>query len=191
MEILQIEIDKIKPDKKQPRKSIEIEDLKEMAQSIVTEGVINPIETDSDFVIITGERRWRASKIAGLKTVPVKVLKINAKERFRRQVIENIHNDTMSYDDTARALSKLKVDYFHPVKVINKGQPQTGVTFLSKMVGKSLGYIEERFDYLKASAPLQKAVKDAHASAMKKIQRIMASKMQEMGDLNLPFGKKE
>jgi len=38
---------------------------------------------------------------------------------------------------------------------------------------------------------LQKAVKDAHASAMKKIQRIMASKMQEMGDLNLPFGKKE
>ena len=77
MEIIEIEIDKIKPDKDQPRTSMDELELKEMAQSIVTQGVINPIEVDNDMVIITGERRWRAAKIAGLKVVPVKIFNLN------------------------------------------------------------------------------------------------------------------
>jgi ParB family transcriptional regulator, chromosome partitioning protein len=161
MQIQEIEIDKIKPDKNQPRTSIDELDLREMGKSIITEGVINPIEIDKNFVIITGERRWRASKLAGLKTVPVKIIEITPKERFMRQVIENIHHNTMSDWDTANALKKL-LEYFHLVKVLSKkaGQPQTGITWLSEKTGKSKGYIEEKLDILEMSKDIQKAIKD-------------------------------
>ena len=160
MEILEINIDKISPDKHQPRTSIDELDLREMAKSIITEGVINPIEVDKRYVIITGERRWRASKLAGLKRVPVKVLDMSDDDRFMRQVIENIHHNTMSDWDTANALRKLINDYFQPPKVIlTKGQPATGITWLSEKTGKSLGYISDKLKILEASPAFQEAVK--------------------------------
>ncbi len=75
--IISIPIEKIKPDVNQPRQYIDEEDLKGMAQSIVTEGIINPIEVDKNFVIVTGERRWRAAKIAGLKSVRAMIIEVS------------------------------------------------------------------------------------------------------------------
>ncbi len=91
MKIVNVLLSKIKPDKNQPRQTIDEEHIKEISQSIVTEGVINAIEIDENNVIITGEQRWRAAKLAGLKEVPCKILKITPELRFRRQVIENLH----------------------------------------------------------------------------------------------------
>ena len=159
MEILEISIEKIKPDPSQPRTTIDELDLREMAQSIITEGVINPIELDKNFVIITGEKRWRAARIAGLKTVPVKVLNMKPEDRFMRQVIENIHNSTMTDWDTATALKKLLDDYFLPQKVIGKGQPETGITWLTEKTGRSLGYITGKLDILEQSSEWKESVK--------------------------------
>ena len=162
MEILEVKIDKIKPDPKQPRTSIDEIDLREMAQSIVTEGVINPIEVDKNYMIITGERRWRASKIAGLKTVPVKVLTMNKDERFMRQVIENIHHNTMNDWDTANALKKLlclSPGDRHPKASLTGPGADKGITWLSEKTGKSRAYIDEKLSLLGAPKGFQKAVK--------------------------------
>lgn len=163
MELTEVEINKIKPDPNQPRTSIDEIDLREMAQSMVTEGVINPIEIDSKFVIITGERRWRAAKIAGLKTVPAKILNIDGDERFMRQVIENIHHNTMSDWDTANALKKLlslSPGDRHPQAPITGPGADKGITWLSVKTGKSRGYIDEKLSLLETSKPFQKAVRE-------------------------------
>src|SRR3989344_4249364 len=117
-----IAIEKLHPDPNQPRKYIDEDALKEMAVSVKNEGLINPIEVDGKFVIITGERRWRAAKIAGLKTVPIGVLEnISAKDRFIRQMQENLHQDTMSAWDTAEALDKIRKTILTPAAVVKKG----------------------------------------------------------------------
>src|SRR3990167_1010759 len=108
MEYKTVPIDKIKPDPDQPRKVFDEEAIKEMAISIKNEGIINDIEVDENFLIVTGERRWRAAKIAGLEEVPVKIIKITGKERFIRQVQENIHQNTMTPLDTAEALEQIR-----------------------------------------------------------------------------------
>ena len=108
MEYKTVPIDKIKPDPDQPRKVFDEEAIKEMAISIKNEGIINDIEVDENFIIVTGERRWRAAKIAGLEEVPIKVIQITGKERFIRQVQENIHQNTMAPLDTAEALDQIR-----------------------------------------------------------------------------------
>lgn len=68
-EIKEILIDKIKPDKNQPRKTFDEEELKNLANSIIENGLLQPIEIDEENMIIDGERRWRAHKIAKKKTI--------------------------------------------------------------------------------------------------------------------------
>jgi len=130
---VEVDINKIKPDPNQPRTIIEDEDLESISKSIITSGVINAIEVDKNFTIVTGERRWRAAKKAGLKTVPVKFIEIYGINRFERQVIENANSKTMNDYDMANALNKLlsllaanKDGYDEHQK--NKNTPLTGPT---------------------------------------------------------------
>ncbi len=179
MKILEIDINKLRPDKDQPRQSVGDSEISEMAQSITTEGVINPIEVDKDFVIITGECRWRAAKKAALKTVPVKVIDIGKKERFMRQVIENVHHNTMSDWDTANAFKKLlennkekDVDFspskksmvvgesYHRVGTEKFGKTaDRGYEWLSQKIGKSKSYISEKLAILSASEKFKESVR--------------------------------
>lgn len=157
MELLEVPIGKLRPDPNQPRKTFDDNELSEMAKSIRTEGVINAIEVDPDYVIITGERRWRASKMAGLKTVPCKVLTLANEERFMRQVIENIHHHTMNDWDTAHALKKL----IAWPRRSHRFAPHTdqGIRWLATKTGKSRMYISEKLGLLEASPRFQKAIK--------------------------------
>jgi len=103
-----VSIDKLRPDPNQPRKFFDAETIVALAVSIRNEGIINSIEVDKNYVIITGEQRWKAAKIAGLKEVPVKIIEgIDSRGRFIRQVQENIHQNTMAVWDTAEALYKI------------------------------------------------------------------------------------
>ncbi len=160
MEIKLIPIEKLKRDKKQPRQTFDEEKIRGMAQSIVTEGIINPIEVDKNFVIITGELRSRAAKVAGLKEVPCKVISINEKERFRRQVIENIHHNTMTDWDTAKALSKLLKELPIVPGTIGThgGKPNQGFSALGKIIGKPETYVREKFEILNSSEQFREAV---------------------------------
>lgn len=167
MEYQIVAIGKLRPDPDQPRRHIDLEALKEMATSIKNEGVVNAIEVDADFIIVTGERRWRASKIAGLKEVPVKILdKITAHGRFIRQVQENIHQNTMAPLDTAEALDKIRKwivanptaqlarDEFHGAEHFQKG-----VKELEELLGIPKSTISRYLALLGVSAELREALK--------------------------------
>jgi len=113
MQEIKLPITMVRPDPHQPRVFFDPNALKELAQSIVTEGLINPIEVDHSNIIITGERRWRAAKIAGLTTIPVRRMELandrrqDDDRRFRRQVIENIQTGSMTAFEDAIAMAKL------------------------------------------------------------------------------------
>ncbi len=154
MQIIDIPIEKLKRDKNQPRTVFDPDRIKEMAQSIVTEKIINPIEIDPQFTIITGETRWRAAKVAGLKVVPCKVLELNPRNRFRRQVVENLQINSMTDWDTSKALAKL-LNFAPSAKSQGKDQ---GISQLAREIGKSEAYIRSHLDRLEDSKPIQKAL---------------------------------
>jgi ParB family chromosome partitioning protein len=165
MEIKEIPIGKIKRDPKQPRTNFDPAAIAEMAQSILTEGVINPIEVDKSLTIVTGEMRWRASKKAGLKTIPAKIININPDVRFRRQVIENVHHNTMTEMDTAKALKKLLPTVFVDAAStkdgkLNRGAVENkGYKALGVVIGKDPRWVTRYFSFLSASPQFHKAVK--------------------------------
>lgn len=104
--------EKIVPDPNQPRTIFDEEHIKRLAESFKSEGIINPIEVDPSYMIITGECRWKAAKLAGLKEVPVNVndRDFDSYTRLRRQVIENIHQGAgaaMNPIDTAKGYLRL------------------------------------------------------------------------------------
>lgn len=170
--IREIPVGKIKPDPNQPRKVFPEEDIEGMAKSIITEGVINAIEIDNDHMIVTGEKRWKAAKKAGLKTVPCKIIEISDDERYMRQVVENVHHNTMGDWDTAVAFDTLLRD-FSPKEISREHisrSPQSGktqergVSWLADKIGKSVGHISEKLSYLGLPKPMREAIKKGKIS---------------------------
>ena len=163
MQIVEVDINKIKFDPDQPRQTINQDKIEEMAQSIKTAGVINPIEIDENFVIITGEMRYRSAKLSGLEKIPCKIMSIEGDERFMRQVIENVHHNTMTDWDTSKAIEKLlslSPGDSKLIKTGSGGHNDRGETWLSEKIGKSRGYIIEHLELLESSEAFQKAVKE-------------------------------
>jgi len=108
MDIKEIPIDKLKADPNQPRKVFDKEKIKALADTYKNQGIIQPIEIDKNNQIITGERRWRAAKLAGLKKIPCKILKdLTEEEKLERRLIENIHHEPLTDLEKADAIKKL------------------------------------------------------------------------------------
>jgi ParB family chromosome partitioning protein len=110
----EIPLDKISPDPDQPRKSFSEGGLQELAASIKEVGVLQPIIVSrhgrDDFRLVTGERRWRAAKIAGLVSIPAIVVDpLASDQKLVRQIIENIQREDLNDLDRAQALEALKV----------------------------------------------------------------------------------
>lgn len=108
-----IDLDRIIPDPEQPRRSFDSDRLDELAASIKSEGVLQPIAVRFDeelerYVIVHGERRWRASKLAGLKTIPAVVRDVPAERRLLQQLMENVVRDDLNAVDRAAALRALR-----------------------------------------------------------------------------------
>ncbi|MEZ4225096.1 MAG: ParB/RepB/Spo0J family partition protein [Polyangiaceae bacterium] len=105
-------IDKIVPQKGQPRQHIDDEKLEELAQSIRVHGIIEPLVVrrrgnQDSFELIAGERRWRASQRAGLKEVLVVVRDVSEKDAFELALIENIQRADLDPIEFAEALARL------------------------------------------------------------------------------------
>jgi ParB family chromosome partitioning protein len=161
MEIIEIPIAKIKPDLNQPRKTFSKDKIAELAMTFKTVGIINPIELDKSYTIITGENRWRAAMVAGLKTVPAKVMDISDEDRFLRQVIENIQYANLTPIEIARALEKLLTTLAGRLVRDKKHQNpryQKGHKELAELLGKNIDFVTMYLDLLKQSEPLQQAV---------------------------------
>ena len=124
-----IEIEKILSNKKQPRKFFNDDKLAELAQSISEHGVVQPIvvkmQNDGKYLIIAGERRWRASKLAGLKVLPVIIKDYSEKTVMEVALIENLQREDLNPVEEAMAYKSL-VDEF-----------QLTQEEVSKKIGKS------------------------------------------------------
>jgi len=104
----------LKPDPNQPRQTWtekDLEELKELAETFKTCGIIHPIEVDENNVIILGERRWRASKIAGLNKVPIRrQTGLSYSKRFERQLVDDAHRRDLNPLDRAWAYATAVVN---------------------------------------------------------------------------------
>ena len=110
----QVPINKIQPNPDQPRKTFDQEALKDLAQSIKEHGIIQPIiavYNGENYIIIAGERRYRASKIAGLKTMPVIVKDYTEQQKKEIALIENLQREDLNPIETAVAIKQLIDNY--------------------------------------------------------------------------------
>lgn len=113
--IVELDINKIEPNKEQPRKNFNEQSLNELAESISNYGLIQPIvvkKNEDYYKIITGERRWRASRIAGLKAVPCIIKEYSSQETLEVSLIENIQRENLNPIEEAKAYNIL-IDEFN------------------------------------------------------------------------------
>lgn len=112
--MLLVKLSRIQPDPDQPRKNFDEEKLNELADSIRTYGMISPIvvkKRGALYVIVAGERRWRAARIAGLKEIPVVIKEVDEKTSRELSIIENIQRDDLNAVEEARAYQSLIEEY--------------------------------------------------------------------------------
>lgn len=167
-EILQeIEIERIIPGVSQLRTDFNEETLKELAQSIKEKGIIQPIVVsrvgDGTFRIIAGERRWRASKIAGLEKIPAVIKDVSTIEAVEIALIENIQREDLDPVETATAFDKL-------IREFNLTQEE-----LSTRVGKDRATIANYLRILKLPDEVKHYLKQGtitmgHAKAILSIE---------------------
>ncbi len=110
-----IPIDQIRPNPHQPRKTFNQENLEDLANSIREHGIIQPLIVINDgpdrYILIAGERRLRASKIAGLKEVPAIVRTATEQEQLEFAIIENVQREDLNPLERARAFQRLVDDF--------------------------------------------------------------------------------
>jgi len=112
--VKEVDILLVDNDKNQPRKNFDKEKLDELAQSIKTHGIMQPIlvyENNGRYTIVAGERRFRAAKIAGLKKIPVIVRSFTDRQRLELSLIENIQREDLNPLEQAMALHELVTQY--------------------------------------------------------------------------------
>lgn len=113
--VLEIDINKIKPNPNQPRKNFDQDALNELAASIKVHGIVQPIvlnqQPDGQYLIIAGERRWRAANICGLKTVPAVIKNYTDKQIKEISIIENLQREDLNPIEAAKAIKELMDEY--------------------------------------------------------------------------------
>ena len=122
-QVLTIDVNLIKPNKKQPRKNFADEKLMELANSIKEHGIIQPIvvkEEDNIYTIIAGERRWRAAKQLNLKEVPVIIKDLTEREIVEVSLIENIIRENLNPIEEAMAYKRLLKEFSLTQEEISK-----------------------------------------------------------------------
>ncbi len=112
--VVELDIKKVDPNKDQPRKSFDAASLKELSESIKQHGVIQPIvvnEQGDRYMIIAGERRFRASLAAGLKTIPAVIKHYNDRQIKEISIVENLQREDLNPIEAARAIKELMDEY--------------------------------------------------------------------------------
>lgn len=147
----------IEPRPDQPRKQFESESLSALADSIAENGVLQPLlvraEGDGFYQIIAGERRWRASKMAGLTEVPAIVTEADDRKAFELAIIENIQRENLNAIEEAAAIRDLMTEY---------GLTQEEV---STRISRSRSAVSNAIRLLDLPDSVMKAVSDGRLSA--------------------------
>lgn len=161
--INEIELDKITANPNQPRKEFDPTSLQELADSIAEIGIVQPITlrqmSDDTYQLIAGERRWRASKLAGLRTIPAYIRTADNENVMEMALIENIQREDLNSVEIALA-------YQHLIEQYDLTQER-----LSERVGKNRSTITNYLRLLRLPAPIQMALQNkeidmGHARAL-------------------------
>ncbi|MBS5926773.1 MAG: ParB/RepB/Spo0J family partition protein [Clostridium sp.] len=136
---LMISLNKIKSNIDQPRKSFDNEKIAELAESIKNHGIIQPLilkENDGGYIIVAGERRWRAAKMVGLKEVPAIVMDLTEKQVLEISLIENIQRQDLNPIEEALAYKKLLSDFNLTQEELSKriGKSRTAITNTIRLI---------------------------------------------------------
>lgn len=153
--ILFLDINRISPNSKQPRKNFDNEKIEELAKSIEVHGILQPImvrKMGEGYEIVAGERRWRAARKAGLKKVPCIVRELTEEQNMLISIIENMQREDLNPMEEAEALSQMITTY---------GLTQEQI---SKSVGKSRPYITNALRLLKLPMEIQELVTNGQLS---------------------------
>ena len=154
--IVEIPIEDIYPNANQPRTHFDEKALQELAESIKVLGIIQPITVRKDgakFEIISGERRYRASKMAGLKEIPAYVRLVNDQELLEMALVENIQREDLDAIEVALTYQRLLEEI---------GLTQEA---LSQRVGKERSTITNSIRLLKLSPDVQQVIRNGDISA--------------------------
>lgn len=112
--ILEVDINLIEPNRKQPRKHFDENTLEELASSLKTYGMIQPVvvkKVGDYYELIAGERRWRAAKIAGLKKIPILEKKWEEGEAFEAALVENLQREDLNPMEEAESYHRLQEEF--------------------------------------------------------------------------------
>lgn len=148
-ELKKVRLSKIEPDPKQPRKSFDPDSLQELADSIKEHGLLEPLDVQQNgdrYLLVNGERRWRACKLAGIKEVPVIISEYDDKKRAIVGLIDNIQREDLNAIEEAQAYQRLIEDY---------GLKQDDV---ARQVSKSRTAVTNSLRLLKLAEPVQQMV---------------------------------
>lgn len=180
--ILDLNIQDVSPNENQPRKHFDKEKLKELADSILENGVIQPIivtRVANSYQIVAGERRWRAARLANVKTIPAIVKELSDLEILQQALIENVQRQDLNAIETGEALSRLMSEH------------QMTQERLSTTVGMSRSAVANTLRLLNLSSKLKKLViseelSQGHARALLALPE--KAKQDEVADLIVAKG---
>ena len=151
-----VKIEDIDPSPYQPRTEFDEEALKALAQSIKEKGVLQPLlvrKHNNAYELIAGERRLRASKLAGLEEVPVIIKEMNDQEVLEVALVENLLRENLSAIEEAEGLQRLIDEFSHTQEA------------LSQIIGKSRSHIANTLRLLGLPKSVQDLIKEGKLSA--------------------------
>ena len=154
--VLYVDINDIRPNSAQPRSHFDEEKLAELSRSILANGVIQPLivrESSTGYELVAGERRWRASRMAGMKTVPCIVRNFDDRQNAIVAIIENMQREDLNPIEEARGLKSMTEKY---------GFTQEQI---SESLGRSRTYITNSIRLLKLPEEIQQYVSSGQMSA--------------------------
>lgn len=152
----QLSLDHIRPNPSQPRKDFDQERLQALAQSIKDHGVLQPIvvrRVVGGYEIVAGERRYRASREAGLREIPALVKDIDASVQAKLAMVENLQREDLNSVEEARGYEKLQENYG-----LNQGE-------LAELVGKSRVHVTNTLRLLTLSSEILTLIKEEKLTA--------------------------
>jgi ParB family chromosome partitioning protein len=165
-QIVQIDIDQLQPNPLQPRGLITPESLADLVESIREKGILEPLvvaKTPAGYQIIAGERRWRAAKIVGLKTVPAIIKETTPSGMLEMAIVENVQREDLNPIERAQAFKRLKEEFGLETREI------------AKRIGKSPSYVSNSLKLLTLPDALQDGIltgmiTEGHARALATIE---------------------
>lgn len=175
--VQELPLSSLVPNPDQPRKQFREEQLRELAQSIREKGIIQPLivekQGDNNYIIIAGERRYRAASLAGLTTVPVVIKNLTESSRLEIGLIENIQREDLTAIEEAQGYRSLMDTFAYTQEKI------------AKQIGKSRSAVANALRLLRLPEEIQKAllaqtISAGHARALLAIESEQQSVMHSL-----------